>query len=261
MNTLEPAPSRPAMTISALKAQKPINGHESLEKLEDWVIVYRYKTVECSKQQCKPERDCWNYHNPGDRRRVPVFDPETCWFNYFSKKCAITSWHSACGYAHNTFELGFHPLLYRTKLCLGNRTAGLCSIYGKYCGYAHESEELRTPALMYPLQSKLSKEEETWTKLPALPRTEPEGEPSALITADSLFSLHQVQGAYQAALRKIERQTEALRTKLCCQMCKLNMRVLLWSCCGRGICSACGQDSAGECPYCALPSQLIPLVL
>lgn len=261
MNTLQPATHRPVLAISALKAQKPIIGPECLEKGEDWVVIYRYKTVECDKQCCKPERDCWNYHNAGDRRRVPVFDPETRWFNYFSKKCAITSWHSDCGYAHNTFELGFHPLLYRTKLCFGDRTAGICSIYGKYCGFAHETEELRSPERIYPLQKKLAREEETCTRLPALPRTEPEGEPCALLTTDSLFSLFQVQGAYGAALGRLERQLEGLKLKLCCQLCRENWRAFLYCCCGRGICTTCAQNWRAECAFCRLPGQLVALIL
>ena len=247
------------MEIEALKAEKPVKGREAMEKTEDWVVIYRFKTEQCRKGRCKLERECWGYHSPADWRRVPVFDSSTQWFNYFSKKCGITDWHPDCGYAHNTYELSFHPLLYRTKLCHGTRTDGVCSIYGKYCGFAHAQSELRTPAVIYPLQVKIPPEDAAaWTLPPLVQR---EVESGAVLTPDFLFRLYQIQGAYEAALQKLTKDMEKLKNRLYCQLCRSDIRAYLFTCCGRGVCSQCRQGPSKECPFCMSSGQLIALSL
>lgn len=99
------------------------------------VYLY-YKTRVCSKwleNKCCLQ-DCFDTHGSLPFRRVPCLINNK--WNYGVSRCTTSGCHS-CKCAHSVFEVMFHPLVYKTKLC------GDFDCQRKHCARAHGTSELR----------------------------------------------------------------------------------------------------------------------
>lgn len=104
----------------------------------------RYKKTKCP-EDCGNEKNCPFYHTLSDKRRNLVqidYNPQIC---HFGINCLRKH---KCPFAHNKYELGFHPLKYKKKYCKNLFDVSKCK-YGKYCADAHFDEELSCDLLHY----------------------------------------------------------------------------------------------------------------
>jgi hypothetical protein len=86
--------------------------------------------------------DCFDYHNPKMRRRVPrpVAYSNGIFWNYNACRCQAIEKEvkcekgDACRYAHNKEEIAYHPSRFKTQLCsYVARADGVCSRFGIHC--------------------------------------------------------------------------------------------------------------------------------
>lgn len=103
----------------------------------------RFKTEKCTRETCRNVKTCPFYHSGGDCRRDPFkypYSPEPCEFgrNCFSRM--------KCQFAHNKYEINYHPLRYKKKYCSHLLEINHCR-YGKYCAYAHNDQDIRIELL------------------------------------------------------------------------------------------------------------------
>lgn len=109
-----------------------------------------FRTRQCQDYQrgiCKDSMKCWNSHSETWPRRSPLthnYDYKLCSNINFIKsldkmqlqgKC---KYGRKCRYSHSKEEQLYHPLLYKTRLCINYPN---CKSY--YCPFAHGTEELR----------------------------------------------------------------------------------------------------------------------
>lgn len=88
-------------------------------------MVLEYKTEKCqlsSLMPCPNGIQCFNYHNPSDRRRM-VFDDDTRQLHYDYHLCNLIAHGQQCRegelcrYAHNKYEINYHPFIYKLAKC------------------------------------------------------------------------------------------------------------------------------------------------
>eukprot|EP00736_Rhodelphis_marinus_P008302 Rmarinus@m.21822 len=103
-------------------------------------IMTSFKMRRCPRgMKCKKLKQginsCPFFHHAGDRRRPldALYAGVQC-PNHWREKAQPES----CSFAHNPFEVSYHPLVYRTVMC---RKLDDC-VYAN-CGFAHSKEELR----------------------------------------------------------------------------------------------------------------------
>lgn len=104
----------------------------------------RYKTTKCP-ENCGNIKKCPYFHTLADRRRdlrEVDYNPQIC---HFGINCL--SKHK-CPFAHNKYELNYHPLKYKKRYCKNLFDISQCK-YGKYCADAHFDEELNCELLHY----------------------------------------------------------------------------------------------------------------
>ncbi len=207
---------------------------ESLEHLSDWTLMFHYKTLPCPRVGCLQWSNCWGYHSPVDRRRMLVFAEGK--FTYEGVKCGISGTHYHCKYAHNTYEVAFHPYNYRTTMCSGSKIAGLCSLYGLYCRYAHHSSELRVPAELYGKK---------------------DSPPKA--NFEDLMQLSELYGSLEAKLRQMTGLVNRRKAAIACCNCHRGERLYLYSGCGHGVCGKCAQNREITCIACGVEGILVSL--
>jgi len=123
----------------------------------DDLYMYKFRTKLCSeKRRCSNPSGCFDAHSNLMKRRVPRqlkshggrfnYVPEACPEWRKSKSCFLGK---SCPRSHGWLEIIFHPLLYKTKLCLAPRRKGVCSAYGVYCAKAHTRSEIRSLVEIY----------------------------------------------------------------------------------------------------------------
>lgn len=103
----------------------------------------RYKSEKCPKDVCRNPKTCPYFHTVEDYRRDPFsarYSPELCEFgpNCYSR--------AKCRFAHNKFEVHYHPRRYKKKYCKYLLEINRCK-YGKYCAYAHNDQDIRIELL------------------------------------------------------------------------------------------------------------------
>lgn len=102
--------------LNSSRVTDELDDWETFQKEEDCVreAVFMYKTKECLLQSCTKE-DCFNFHNPSERRRRPFINGK---IKYSSQLCSLELCDNIdCNYSHNLNEQLFHPLVYRTREC------------------------------------------------------------------------------------------------------------------------------------------------
>lgn len=126
-------------------------------------FLVNFKTTECEqKDDSEHEENCRNFHNKDDMRRKPIlyFYKSGIW-NYYPIKCEQNECKLGriCRYAHNNFEILYHPLLYKTSLCASCKSFDMkntgelpdCPNNSCECSYAHSIEDLRDLSKIYNL--------------------------------------------------------------------------------------------------------------
>lgn len=112
--------------------------NEVLNEVRNEVCLY-YKTRVCSKwleNKCCLQ-NCFDTHGPLPLRRVPCLINNE--WNYGVSRCTTPGCHChSCKCAHSVFEVMFHPLVYKTKLCDD------FNCQRQHCARAHGTSELRT---------------------------------------------------------------------------------------------------------------------
>jgi len=104
----------------------------------------RYKTTKCP-EDCGNIKNCPFYHTLADKRRILSqvdYNPQIC---HFGINCLRKH---KCQFAHNKYELRYHPLKYKKKYCKNLFDVSKCK-YAKYCSDAHFDEELSCDLLHY----------------------------------------------------------------------------------------------------------------
>lgn len=100
-----------------------------------------FKVHACTITSQHDERTCFFHHNISDRRRDTVdnYLPITC-HGYHKKACEVGCKHGdACMYTHSPYEIRYHPLQFKTRLC---PYAYESTCTNRICFYAHSLEEL-----------------------------------------------------------------------------------------------------------------------
>lgn len=227
------AENLPGFLTPQSTSKQPVHGPESHEHPSDWSVMFLYKTQPCVQVNCEQWSSCWGYHSPVDHRRVPRFTKGE--FNYEGVKCELEGTHTDCQFSHNTYEVAFHPLNYRTALCKGLKVAGVCYLYGVYCRHAHCEDELRAPVEIY--------------------RKRDTSPPASL---NVLMELAELRGSLQAKLARVSTLVNRHRSTLACCSCHHAERRYLSSSCGHGLCVVCAQ-SRDNCAACGESGQLVLL--
>lgn len=121
--------------------------------------MYRFRVSMCQKYEknmCRLGRSCFDAHDEKMLRR----DPRK--FHYFPRLCrnlledakegdaGVCSKGQECDFAHNSLEICFHPIIFKTQLCPHmdireqKKESVYCSMQGPYCSRAHGKTDLRT---------------------------------------------------------------------------------------------------------------------
>jgi len=124
------------------------------EDAEPNTHMYTFRTKVCTKKRCRKPSKCLNAHSELMKRRVPCQN-EVGLFNYIPEPCP--QWDKEkkcfkgdnCMRSHGWLEVIFHPLLYRTKMCISLQRNGVCLKYGVYCAKAHKPDDLRNLVKIY----------------------------------------------------------------------------------------------------------------
>lgn len=104
----------------------------------------RYKTTKCP-GDCENIKTCPYFHTAADKRRSleqADYNPQIC---HFGINCLRKH---KCPFAHNKYELKYHPLRYKKKYCKNLFDVSKCQ-YAKFCADAHFDEELGCELLHY----------------------------------------------------------------------------------------------------------------
>jgi len=113
-------------------------------------IMWLYRTRNCplnKRGQCNYGARCFDSHEASPERRAPKqneyndWHPSTmkCTSNIPKESC---KYGRACYFAHNDFEVNYHPTLYKSKLCVQFEKDGTCQL-GMICPHYHYPEEQR----------------------------------------------------------------------------------------------------------------------
>jgi len=112
------------------------------------LYMNKFRTNLCTKRRCRKSK-CFDAHSLSEKRRVPIQGHKGL-FNYIpiacpewekNRKCIFGD---SCPRAHGYFEVIFHPLLYKTKMCSYSQINGVCRKNGMYCARAHKETEIRS---------------------------------------------------------------------------------------------------------------------
>jgi len=94
--------------------------------------MYEFCTMYCKPNDCPEDVSCLNAHSKRMIRRIPKQDPYLGrLFNYIPKQYLQYKKSKKCSFgyksflAHGQLEIIFHPLLYKTKLCLSKLENGI----------------------------------------------------------------------------------------------------------------------------------------
>lgn len=113
-------------------------------KVMDDTKLQKYKTVMCQRMlrsgTCRYALQCDFAHNKIELRR----NVQQHW--YYGIMCKKDGCEdNDCRFAHNDFELMYHPHVFKTQLCqYATMSRGVC-MKKHYCPYAHGQHELRHP--------------------------------------------------------------------------------------------------------------------
>jgi hypothetical protein len=115
-----------------------------------------YKIQKCPNpgmhKSTKERADCFYFHSNEDKRRVPMYVHKEsgkfmAYFNYKPVICPTRDYctNTSCIYSHNTKEIEYHPLVYKTELCKyrGVEDEFECDSMGEKCPFAHSIKDLR----------------------------------------------------------------------------------------------------------------------
>ena len=118
--------------------------------------ILRYKVNKCNNAHTDPREKqiCIDYHSASDLRRVPMYfqsrnDALQVAFNYMPFICQnrkSCKGIASCILAHNQYEIDYHPLMYKTRLCRYMSNIGdefSCKATGEKCPYAHSAQDIR----------------------------------------------------------------------------------------------------------------------
>mmetsp|Transcript_50255 Transcript_50255/g.45040 ORF Transcript_50255/g.45040 Transcript_50255/m.45040 type:complete len:805 (+) Transcript_50255:82-2496(+) len=134
------------MTESVTTARPPPS--ISADTLKKIMWLYRTRTCPLNKRgQCNYGKRCFDSHESQPERRAPKqneyndWHPSTmkCTSNVPNENC---KYGRACYFAHNDFEVNYHPTLYKTKICNQFEKEGTC-LLGMICPNYHYIDEQR----------------------------------------------------------------------------------------------------------------------
>ena len=108
--------------------------------------MFEYLTIKCD-FQCVAL--CYGSHVDEPLRRKPFRLRNGCW-NYKPQQCLAEDCEFGydCQYAHNTAEVLYHPLIYKTTHCGYRIENSACVENGVHCPFAHQ--DLRKASLFNP---------------------------------------------------------------------------------------------------------------
>jgi hypothetical protein len=122
-------------------------------------FMFQHLVTEC--KGCRSDF-CLDQHPGQNLRRKPERLFNGIW-NYLPFICKVSSCASDCEFSHNTEEMVYHPILYKTKICSYATVNGVCKEKGKFCPNAHG--DLRQPSSsQYELKSPPKPEEQKLTE-------------------------------------------------------------------------------------------------
>jgi hypothetical protein len=103
-------------------------------------------------KKCKGciEVPCFNYHSGQNQRRLPVLYKSGLWNyrpSYCPKKNCLNK--EFCMLAHNTEEIEYHPLIYKTRECKESSLQGKCTKDGPSCSYSHGDPRPKVDPIQY----------------------------------------------------------------------------------------------------------------
>lgn len=104
-------------------------------------IMFEYLTKQC--QNCVGA-NCIDFHDPKMKRRPPARLFMGLW-NYEPTMCKMRTCDVNCQFAHNDFEVFYHPMNYKTQVCEFPLIEGKCKLRGNFCFKSHG--DLRKPSL------------------------------------------------------------------------------------------------------------------
>lgn len=218
-----------------------------------------YKVVKCRLPTCDRSL-CFEYHNNDDRRR-PIDQWKSGMWSYRPEKCpnsAICIGEN-CSFAHNSWEILYHPMKFRTQRCAMQAGEwGLC-LYGLHCPYSHHIGEFRraSPGLSKEIRggtsdfkpaacySALSLRDISLAKVTIVTRS----------LADELLGLQQQRIQLQVQLEGVNKRVSRLQEQLKCALCGKRPRQRLGTC-GHGVCERCAVQT-WTCGVCAKEAKLV----
>lgn len=213
-----------------------------------------FKVTKCQVPACDRSL-CFEYHHSEDRRRPIVELPSGHW-SYGPEQCRNSALciGENCSFAHNSWEIWYHPMRFRTQRCAaGEGLWGLCQ-YGLHCPYAHHLGEFRRPArAVSSLSVKGRKQRYAGISLRDISFAK-----VALATrnlAEELQCLQQQRVLLQVQLEGLCARLQRMQRQGQCAECRERRRQRLGSC-GHGVCERCVQDQ-WTCRVCAQEVKLV----
>lgn len=137
--------SETATTTTTIARKPPTISSDTLKKI---MWLYRTRTCPLNKRgQCNYGNRCFDSHQSQPERRAPKqneyndWHPSTmkCTSNVPNENC---KYGRACYFAHNDFEVDYHPTLYKTKICNQFEKDKTCFL-GMICPNYHYIDEQR----------------------------------------------------------------------------------------------------------------------
>ena len=196
-----------------------------------------YKVTKCQFPTCDRSL-CFEYHNNEDRRRPVAELPNGNW-SYRPEQCrnSVLCIGENCLFAHNSWEIWYHPMKFRTQRCaMKEGLWGLCQ-YGLHCPYAHHIGEFRRPAVSLPFgqvrdrrnavqcYAEISLRDISFAKVALVTRN----------LVDDLQALQQQRVQLQVQLKDLCERLQRAQRQTQCAKCKQRSRQRLGSC-GHGVC-------------------------
>lgn len=136
------------------KPQDPKVKFEEVEEATEVTDPATFKTVACKNSKTHDKTKCPYYHSSQDKRRNPLnlwYEPVIC-----PKNCQ----NGMCRYAHNQFEVEYHPEFYKLHPCQKENCGD------EECPYAHNISE--GPVDQVKIQHRKFTIQELQTKLRAM---------------------------------------------------------------------------------------------
>lgn len=140
-------------SIKDLQLAKVAEASDEFEGLKseyrDYLLTFRVSACQdhCGDSRCK----ALHTDKRQQPRRRPVRTASGIWL-YLPLRCVEPGCTDTdCNFAHNTTEVLYHPMLYKTKLCdQGPLEDGLCRRFGPHCAFIHvEKDGTGLPGLPY----------------------------------------------------------------------------------------------------------------